>query len=638
MKIKESLMEPLALAIQKVAGSELGTICYIGAGSGSWVDDIATLNPAKVLAYEASEELFSALKNKRKKYDFVEPHNQWVLPKGVYECEVTIYQNPRYSSLVPKENSFSYAKSNLDYSVQHVSGIPLELAIDAQYIDASKNNVLILDIDAELEEQAAEANDNLRVFSSIFIISKKKFSGSHYLLGNSADFIECPQVTSQDAFPFTMLIRNNAKLCETETLEDTLHKLNKKLQEVEAELAGATEALRTCENQKIELVQQKDKAIDALSQKDKELTGKNDALSELNIKLTHAQGDLEEQKKWHATHKERAEKYLAELEKSKSTAQKAQQLESSLNAQIKVNAELKDELSTLKKQLDAAIESTKVNNNALETITEQFKHMQQDALADLKSKVYWKIDKGLNNAVKQVESFIGVQRFLEKGEISMEFHGWPISSDIALFLLGQIKERGYDLIIEFGSGTSTQLFAKAMEFKGTQQSKTVDVSSLETSDSAAIRINGSVVTFEHNKKYFEKTQNQLKQKELLSFVNLVHAPLIDIESDGENFLYYDCETELNNIASKFAKHSAKILVLVDGPPGSTGPLARLPALNKLLNALGHHQLDIVLDDSNRAEEKTIIAKWKETLESRFVPFEEEEIPCEKGAYVLRLNP
>ncbi|GMM72677.1 hypothetical protein MTsDn5_26290 [Alteromonas gracilis] len=631
-------MEPLALAIQKVAGSNLGTVCYIGAGSGSWLDDIAVLKPTKLLAYEASEELFSALKNKCKKYDFVELHNQWVLPKGVGECEVTTYQNPRYNSLVPKENSFSHAKSNLDYSVQHVSGIPLEQAIDAQNIDASKNNVLILDIDAELEELAAEANDNLRVFSSIFIVSKKKFSGSHYLLGNSADFIECPQVISQDVIPFTMLIRNNEKLNEAKTLEDTQQKLNKKLQEVETELASAKEALKTYQSKNEELVQQKDKAVDALSQKDKELTSKNDALSELNITLTHAQGDLEEQKKWHSTHKERAEKYLAELEKSKSTAQKAQQLESDLNAQIKVNTELKDELSTLKNQLDAAIESTKLNNNALETITEQFKHMQQDALADLKSKLHWKIDKGLNNAVKQVESFIGVQRFLEKGEISMEFHGWPISSDIALYLLGQIKERDYDLIIEFGSGTSTQLFAKAMEFKALQEPKSEKTSSTKVANKVESGANSSVVTFEHNKKYFEKTQKLLKQKELLSMVKLVHAPLIDIESNGESFLYYDCETELNSIASKFAKHSAKMLVLVDGPPGSTGPLARLPALNKLLNVLGHHQLDIVLDDSNRAEEKTIIAKWKETLEARFVPFEEEEIPCEKGAYVLRLNP
>lgn len=586
-------MEPLALAIQKIAGSELGTICYVGAGSGSWVDNIAALRPTKIFAYEASEELFSALKNKCKKYDFIEPHNKWVLPKGVDECEVTSYQNPRYNSLVPKENSFSHAKSNLDYSVQRVSGIPLEQAIDAQNIDASKNNILILDIDAELEEQTADATESLRVFSIIFIVSKKKFSGSHYLLGKSADFIECPQVTSQDVMPFTILMRNNEKICEAKDLEDTQHRLNTKLQEVETELATAKEALQSSQSQNKELVQQKDKAVDALSQKDKELTSKNDALSELSSKFTHAQDELEEQKKWHAT---------------------------------------------LKKQLDATIESTKVNNTALENITEQFKHMQQDALADLKSKVYWKIDKGLNNAVKQVESFIGVQRFLEKGEISMEFHGWPISSDIALYLLGQIKERDYDLIIEFGSGTSTQLFAKAMEFKGGQKSKTADVPSLKTSDSAAISVDRSVVTFEHNKKYFEKTQKLLEQKELLSIVNLVHAPLIDIELNGESFLYYDCETELTNIASKFAQHSAKILVLVDGPPGSTGPLARLPALSKLLNALGHHQLDIILDDSNRAEEKTIIAKWKETLESRFVPFEEEEIPCEKGAYVLRLNP
>ena len=631
-------MEPLALAIQNITGSELGTICYIGAGSGSWVDDIAALKPTKIHAYEASEELFSALKNKCKKYDFVEPHNQWVLPKGVYKCEVTSYQNPRYNSLVPKENSFSHAKSNLDNSVQHVSGIPLDQAIAAQNIDASKNNVLILDVDAELEEQTADAHDSLRVFSVIFIVSKKKFSGSHYLIGKSADFIECPQVTNQDVMPFTMLIRNNEKLRESKALEDTLHKLNKKLQEVETELVSAKDALQTYESQNKELVQQKDKAIDTLSQKDEELISKNDALSELNSKLTHIQGELEEQKKWHATHKKRAEKYSAELEKLNGTVEKLHKLECELKAQVNLNEGLEDELVTLQNQLSAAIDSTKVNNAALESITDKIKVMQQESLDELRGKLFYRIDRGFSNAVKQVESFIGVQGFFEKGEISMEFHGWPISSDIALYLLGQIKERDYDLIIEFGSGTSTQLFAKAMEFKGLHQSKSTATTSAKASDSNFSITRSSVVSFEHNKKYFEKTQKLLEQKELLSMVNLVHAPLIDIESNGENFLYYDCETELNNIANKFAKHSAKILVLVDGPPGSTGPLARLPALNKLLNALGHHPLDIVLDDSNRAEEKTIIAKWKETLKSRFVPFEEEDIPCEKGAYVLRLNP
>ncbi|HSW22938.1 MAG TPA: hypothetical protein VLJ62_09235, partial [Burkholderiaceae bacterium] len=69
--------------------------------------------------------------------------------------------------------------------------------------------------------------------------------------------------------------------------------------------------------------------------------------------------------------------------------------------------------------------------------------------------------KQLAGAVKQVESFMSIQNYLASGEMLTNFHGWPISPDVGVFVLEKIRERKYDLIIEFGSGTSTMLFAKA---------------------------------------------------------------------------------------------------------------------------------------------------------------------------------
>jgi len=576
-------MGPLTLAIQNVTSSELGTVCYIGAGTGGWVEDIASLKPENIAAYEASEELCSALINKCKKHNIVEVHNQWVLPVDINECEATIYQNPRYNSLVRKENSHTYASKNFECVLELVTGVPLNLLIESLSLDLNKANILIVDVDDELESLQIRSNQHLRSFSHIFIVSKKSFSGSHYLLGDCADFVYCPQVFSKDSKEFTILVRNEQKLREVELLNGKLQKLNEELQNKNAQLDLASNDLSESRKQILELAKNKDDAIERLNNSEQKCVNKDKTLKELSDKLKESQ----------------------------------------------------NELITLQSQLSAAIDSTKVNKEVLETIIDQFQ-CKDETLAEIKRKVNWMIDRGLNNAVKQVESFIGVQSFLEKGEMGMQFHGWPISSDIALYLLGQIKEHNYDLIIEFGSGTSTLLFAKAMAFEENIFAEDRDASTEELALSEAA---SRVVSFEHNKKYFEKTQQLLRQRGLLSFVNLIHAPLVDITSDGESFLYYDCETELNNIASKFMKQqSAKILVLVDGPPGDTGPLARFPAVSKLLNTLGQHQLDIVLDDSNRDEEKKIISKWKDTLEARFVSFDEEEIPCEKGAYILRLNP
>jgi hypothetical protein len=254
---------------------------------------------------------------------------------------------------------------------------------------------------------------------------------------------------------------------------------------------------------------------------------------------------------------------------------------------------------------------------------------------------------GLANTTKQIEAFISVQNFINNRQIPLNFHGWPISPDIALFMVGKIINNQYDMIIEFGSGTSTVIFAQALlnSKKKTFGNKD-EVRYLNEMDqgmaaqhlSAPLDSYKKIISFEHNKFYCEKTIADLEERGLNGLVEVMHAPLVDYHYDGQKYLYYACEDKLAEVARMFGGRIAKILVLVDGPPGVIGPLARFPAIPHLLSKLSAHQVDILLDDFNRAEEKEIAEKWKQMFDKRNLRIAEENVVCEKGAFFCRLNP
>ena len=130
---------------------------------------------------------------------------------------------------------------------------------------------------------------------------------------------------------------------------------------------------------------------------------------------------------------------------------------------------------------------------------------------------------------------------------------------------------------------------------------------------------------------------ELDANNLAHLVDLVHAPLIEMKIENDDYLYYSCEQKLAQLATIYAERTVKILVLIDGPPGATGPLARLPAVPLLLNYLGKHQLDIVLDDYKRQEEIETVDRWRQQFEKRSLTYDEEIVQCEKGVFFCSLN-
>lgn len=231
-----------------------------------------------------------------------------------------------------------------------------------------------------------------------------------------------------------------------------------------------------------------------------------------------------------------------------------------------------------------------------------------------------------SSTAKQIESSFSIQRYLESGETSLNFHGWPISADLGAYLIEYIANNNYDAIIEFGSGTSTLLMAKAIKAKRkfAHENKMPEIK------------DPSIISFEHNEKYLRKTQKSLDDEGLSYLVNLVYAPLKEyIYHDGRTFSYYDCYNALGTLAQNL-KPCSSMLVLIDGPPEATNDHARFPAIPLLLEYFGEHSFTILLDDYDRKQEKEAMKEWIEIAETASFSSRLESIRSEKGLAILNI--
>jgi len=307
------------------------------------------------------------------------------------------------------------------------------------------------------------------------------------------------------------------------------------------------------------------------------------------------------------TLKAQEDRLITQLENQKNNFEKQLQEESltkkSYESYIKENQELSNTINTLKNNLDSKLLSLeKQMDSTKRSLTDQ-------------------IIKSSLNSSKQVEAFISIQNYLIHNITPLQYHGWPISPDIALFIIERIEQTEYDLIIEFGSGTSTALFANIIkQKKDNGKSKP-----------------SKVISFEHHETYYKKTEDLLKSQDLLPFSDLVFTPLKEYIYNDQKFIYYDCKQKFQELKEEYKNSDCKVLVLVDGPPGITCPLARFPALPFLLSAFENKQIDLILDDYNRTEEKETAEKWEQILVEKEIKFHSELIMSEKGLYFCAIN-
>lgn len=219
------------------------------------------------------------------------------------------------------------------------------------------------------------------------------------------------------------------------------------------------------------------------------------------------------------------------------------------------------------------------------------------------------------NVVAQLEAYDTIKRFLQYGVIPVHFHGWPVSPDIGVRLIDMITTQKFDLIIEFGSGTSTLIMCSALAKTSSNQSR--------------------FVSFDHLEKYYNSTLSMLKKHGVEEFVDLCHAPLSNYQAAGIKYMHYACEKKLKEVYDEIKP--ANVLVLVDGPPGSTNRHARYPAFPKIVNIFELSNLTVFMDDYARIDEKECVEMWEKDAVFYERPFNVTPLSAEKGLAIIKVG-
>ena len=161
-------------------------------------------------------------------------------------------------------------------------------------------------------------------------------------------------------------------------------------------------------------------------------------------------------------------------------------------------------------------------------------------------------------------------------------------------------------ILELGSGLSTLVMAYALERVG----------------------QGELVSLENEAQYAAHTRRWLAEHQLLgqNRVTVLDAPLRLQELQGEEHPWYDLEAlDATSLSPPFD------LLFVDGPAGFLAPMIRYPALPLLREHLATDAL-ILFDDSQRRNERRIIARWL----TQFPELQKDEGFAQKGFSLFRL--
>lgn len=256
-------------------------------------------------------------------------------------------------------------------------------------------------------------------------------------------------------------------------------------------------------------------------------------------------------------------------------------------------------------------------------LSEQLAKQSAD-LGKLRKQLLTAIKQEILNGTQQLEAFLDIQNFFKHGKHLPALHGWPVSPDFARYLIQLLEKNDYDLILEFGSGASTVIIAKTLaHLDRTRQGKP-----------AALQI-----AFEHLEKYHDQTHADLESAGLAQSVELTLDPLQPYQPpNGNTYPYYACHEKLADVATRLSAMPIRTLLVVDGPPASTGQHARYPALPAVLAHLKGQCLDILLDDYARPDEKEVGVLWEQDLEQLGYKLVSEKISMEKEALFISASP
>ena len=230
---------------------------------------------------------------------------------------------------------------------------------------------------------------------------------------------------------------------------------------------------------------------------------------------------------------------------------------------------------------------------------------QSDVIQGLRFQLPTQISNESPNFSKQVDSQQALKAIL--GDVPGPMQGGPISPDFALKLLRILREESYDLIIEFGSGTSTLLILRALELFDSDRDD-------GTNDSPRL------LTFEHSEINFQNTTELVSQCENRHQLDLIVNDLSPWSDSTGEYSYYSCIQSISDtlrslnceLSQSDSPRTLRLLILINGPSESTGRWARYPAVPLVLNACSSMDaaIDFLLDDVISEEGRELSVAWQ----------------------------
>jgi predicted O-methyltransferase YrrM len=174
------------------------------------------------------------------------------------------------------------------------------------------------------------------------------------------------------------------------------------------------------------------------------------------------------------------------------------------------------------------------------------------------------------------------------GEIPLDFSQWAADPLLLQNIVRLVVEHRPGLIVECGSGSSTVIMARCLRALGS----------------------GRIISIDHDPVFANRTRELLRLYQVGDLVNVVTAPLAARELNGRVARWYGPEYE------SLLQVPIDLLV-VDGPPGSSGPLARYPAVPLLRRHLAPEHV-VVLDDGDRTDERATAQAWRDELDATLI--------------------
>ena len=205
---------------------------------------------------------------------------------------------------------------------------------------------------------------------------------------------------------------------------------------------------------------------------------------------------------------------------------------------------------------------------------------------------------------RQLEALMQLNAVVPLTEPMPPSRGWASSPDVLLTLVDLVREQRPRLVLDLGSGISTVYLAAALR---------------------AVDAPGRVVSIDHDVRFAEQTRRLLERQGLADRADVRVAELRAVELEGESWPWYALEA--------FSDLQDVDLLFIDGPPATSRPEARYPALVVLADRLRSDAV-VVLDDYNRPDERTLVDRWTEADPTWSVT----ALKHEKGAAVLRRSP